>query len=179
MKLEISGYKKFKIVDIKNEYTYEELKEFSYLIQSLEDELTEKMGWIEDFLDKYNNLETWLGDPEFKDNPDDPDEWSIIMSHFYFVEHIYGKKHKDFTEKDLKYGNHDIYRKIKELYEKEFGIIDKRKMSADPEHSCLYIYFYDKEEAIRYLNWSYEKFIKPTVNEWKKELKYNKENKMT
>lgn len=172
MKIGISSYLKFNIVDVKEEYTYEELEKFARFILSLEDELTEKISWF-NFLDKYKNTDTWLGDPDFKDHPDDPDEWTVNMCLFNFVEHIYGKKIDEIdTETELRYGNNDISDKILELYAENFGIIDKEKMTANPEHSCCYFYFTDKDECSRFLNWSYELYIKPAVDEWKQQLKY-------
>jgi len=174
MKIGISGYLKFKVSDVKVEYTYEELEKIARFILSLEDELREKISWF-NFSDKYKNPDTWLGDPDFKDHPNDPDEWTVSMCLFNFIEHIYKKK---IDEIKLKYGNHDISDKILKLYIEKFGIIDEEKIIADSEYSCCYFHFKNKDECSRFLNWSYELYIKPAVNEWKKQLKYE-EMKMT
>lgn len=48
-------------------------------------------------------------------------------------------------------------------YEKKFG---KSSLLFDPEHSYCYVYSKDKEEARKFLLFTYNKYIKPTLEPW-------------
>ena len=60
---------------------------------------------------------------------------------------------------------------IKKEYKKRFGKKAVNKLDFDPESSYCYIYTTDKEEAIRFELWAYERIIKPALEIVIKQIK--------
>lgn len=77
-----------------------------------------------------------------------------------------GANYATFTSDDFKVvDNHEAADKIKEIYEKEFGV--DHTLEFDPEQGNCYIYTKDRKEAKQFLEFMYTKIIKPTLDKIK------------
>lgn len=127
------------------ELTLLELMKLSQMINSHLKACSEMIHYLQYYKDFESNLEEVLKD-SFRE---DDNEYSIGASFPMFMD-------------DVK-NNDQAAEIIKKEFKEEHG---ENTLIFDPEHSHCYVYTKNKEEARKFLLFTYNKYIKPTLEPW-------------